>query len=137
MVEEKIKQAIIEAIKNIPELKGCSTDTVNVTVDGLSYHVELWVPIPNITFGGVGVNCQYKLSDGPCGVPITPSPGSYSGFVHAHAADWLHWASPTPYDPGLEGTESIFKKCSVCGKTGPENEAHVRYDGHKFVARAD
>ena len=85
--------------------------------------------------------CQYQLSDGTCGAPIVENQFSYSGFDHARLKDeagqkinWLHWASPTPYGHGLQQTKHIFKKCIVCGKTGPENEAHMRYDGHRFQA---
>jgi len=78
--------------------------------------------------------CGYELSDGLCGAPIRTDAESYSGYTHVHAADWLHWASPVPYGQGLTETSRIFCPCAVCGKLGPDNEAHIRYDGHKFTA---
>ena len=87
------------------------------------------------------MNCQYQLSEGICNAPVVADLESYSGFSHERAKDdfgqnidWLHWASPTPYSAGSSETNRIFKPCAICGKLGPENEAHVRFDGHKFVA---
>lgn len=78
--------------------------------------------------------CAYQMADGPCNAPIGAESSSYSGFTHLHKADWLHWASPVPYGQGEKETERIFKPCAVCGKKGPDNDAHIRYDGHPFRA---
>ena len=83
------------------------------------------------------MNCQYKLNDEPCGAPIIIDTSSYSGwsheyqFAHGQKIDWLHWASPIPYGP--QDSVSSFVSCAICGKTGPENKAHIRYDGHRFA----
>lgn len=78
------------------------------------------------------MNCAYQLSDDTlCPGAIIPDAASYSGYSHTHVADWCHWATPISgrQDPAL-----IFKPCIACGKLGPENEAHIRFDGHKFDA---
>ena len=56
-IEDKIKAAIIEALKGIPELDGCLpaevviTDMTNDPTAGMSYHVNFYVPMP-IPFAG-------------------------------------------------------------------------------------
>lgn len=76
--------------------------------------------------------CAHLLADGLCNAPIVANSSSYSGFSHLHHSNWMHWASPEAYGPGVEETERIFKPCVVCGKKGPDNDAHMRYDGHPF-----
>lgn len=80
--------------------------------------------------------CAHQLADGVCGQPIEMDAESYSGYKHSHGrgVDWLHWASPTPHGEGLKETNRIFVPCIVCGKRGPDNEAHIKFKGHKFVA---
>lgn len=84
------------------------------------------------------MNCQYQLSDGLCDAPIRKDKKSYSGWTHTHGFDWLHWASPISYGQGLKETERIMALCIHCGKSGPENQAHVMkkdHGGHRFEAK--
>jgi len=80
--------------------------------------------------------CGYQAgTPNHCNMPIVRDETSYSRWKHEHSADWLHWATPVHYGLGLKETSRIFVKCAVCGKRGDDNEAHIRFDGHKFVAR--
>ena len=82
--------------------------------------------------------CGYQAgTQNHCNQPIVRDEFSYSGWRHVHAADWMHWASPLPYDRGDKEVREIFVKCAICGELGMDNEAHLRYDGHKFKAEAD
>jgi hypothetical protein len=78
--------------------------------------------------------CMYQMAVGSCNAPIERDENSYSGYRHVHGADWCHWATTVSYGPQSESMGAVFVKCSVCGKTGPDNEAHIRFDGHRFVA---
>jgi hypothetical protein len=78
--------------------------------------------------------CEYQMADDKCGAPIVPDKTSPSGYRHEHAAEWLHWASPTIYYQGEAQTRRILKRCRVCGMTEPGNPAHIMVNGHKFVA---
>lgn len=57
MLEDKIKAAIIEALKGIPELNGCLpgdvviTDPASNPGQGLTFHVVFDIPLP-INFAG-------------------------------------------------------------------------------------
>jgi hypothetical protein len=51
MLEDKIKAAIIDALKGIPDLNGCLPAEINITTPSLSYHVEFDLPMP-ISFAG-------------------------------------------------------------------------------------
>jgi hypothetical protein len=51
LLQDKIKQAIIEALKGIPELNGTLPGEIFITTPSLSYHVEFDVPMP-VSFGG-------------------------------------------------------------------------------------
>ena len=87
------------------------------------------------------LKCAYQEADGPCGEPIETDLTSYSGYSHTYQktpqgekVDWLHWASPQQYGPQSENMSKVFKLCAVCGKTGPDNEDHIKFAGHKFLA---
>ncbi len=57
MIEDKIRTAVIDALKGIPELDGCLPDSIRITDPatdprvGLCYHVEFDIPLP-IDFAG-------------------------------------------------------------------------------------
>lgn len=81
------------------------------------------------------LKCKYVM-DGHllyCDAPIIVDHNSYSGYTHAEGADWLHWASPTPYGP--QASQDSFALCSVCKLRGPDNPAHVERGGHRFKAK--
>jgi len=79
--------------------------------------------------------CGYQYgTPNHCNAPIVRDEKSYSGWRHQHPADWCHWATPVHYDRGLQETNRIFLKCAVCGKAGDANDAHIKFNGHKFEA---
>lgn len=87
-------------------------------------------PVASVEGTGTPEQCCGHHS---CGAPIKPDHSSYSGYKHTHEAAWLHWASPRSFGDGLQETQKILLPCSVCGKYGPENEAHALVGGHKFT----
>jgi hypothetical protein len=50
-MEDKIKAAVIAALKGIPELDGCLPGEVFINSVGLAYRVEFDIPIP-VPFAG-------------------------------------------------------------------------------------
>ena len=83
------------------------------------------------------LTCRHKLVGGFCEASIVRDQESYSGFRHERITDdagqhidWLHWAAPVE-----TAAPEIFVPCAVCGKCGPDNEAHICFDGHKFIAQ--
>jgi hypothetical protein len=45
-IEDKIRAAIIEALKGIPELNGCLPGEITITTPTFSYLVEFYLPMP-------------------------------------------------------------------------------------------
>jgi hypothetical protein len=50
-MEDKIRAAILEALRSIPELKGCLPASIAIDAPSLSYHVEFDLPVP-VPFAG-------------------------------------------------------------------------------------